>query len=137
MPESLPATVCSPFVGWLFFLFLAIPLAEIALFIVVGERIGVWTTVGLVALTAFVGAYLVSSQGRGVIRRITTVFRSGAFPGAELAHGAMVLFGGALLLTPGFLTDALGLALMVPAVREALRRWGARRYRNRIEIIDL
>lgn len=121
----------------LFLAFLVVPVAEIALFIVVGDRIGVWATLGLVLLTAAAGAMLVSAQGRGVWRRIRTVAASGAFPGPELAHGAMVLFGGALLLTPGFLTDLIGLALMIPGVREFLRRWARNRLSDRVEVIDV
>ncbi len=59
----------------------------------------------------------------------------GRFPGDELAHGAMILVAGALLITPGFLTDGVGFLLLVPPVREALRRFGARRMRGRVQIL--
>ncbi len=123
--------------GLFFLAFLAVPIAEIALFIVVGERIGLLYTLALIAVTAVIGAYLVSRQGRGVWARAQRQLAAGAFPGPELAHGAMVLFGGALLLTPGFLTDTIGFSLMVPLVRERLRRWGMRRFSSRVDIIDL
>ena len=117
--------------------FVAVPLLEIWLFLTVGSRIGLGSTLLLVLITALVGAFLVRGQGISVARRAASAVRAGRFPGVELAHGAMVLFGGALLLTPGFATDAVGLALMVPGVRERLRRFGARRMRSRNGVIDI
>ena len=122
--------------GLFFLAFLAIPIAEIALFITIGQRIGLLYTLLLIVLTAVIGAYLVSRQGRGVWSRFQSQLAAGSFPGLELAHGAMVLVGGALLVTPGFLTDAIGFSLMVPAVREWLRRRGIKRFRSGVEIID-
>jgi UPF0716 protein FxsA len=118
-------------------LFVAIPVAEIALFITIGGRIGLPATLGIVLATAFLGAYLVNSQGSAVARRATAAVRAGQFPGVEIANGAMIILGGALLLTPGFLTDAVGLLLMVPGLRERLRVYGARRLRAGSDIIDL
>lgn len=108
--------------------FVGVPVVEIALFIVVGRQIGVLPTIGIVLLTAMLGASLVSRQGRGAMRDVRDELAAGRFPGPQLAHGAMILVAGALLLTPGFLTDATGFALLVPAVREGLRRWAVRRY---------
>jgi UPF0716 protein FxsA len=108
--------------------FVAVPVVEIALFVVVGRRIGVLPTVGIVLLTALIGASLVSRQGRGAIEAVRAELVAGRFPGPQLAHGAMILVAGALLLTPGFLTDAVGFSLLVPAVRELVRRWAVRRY---------
>lgn len=122
---------------YLFLLFVAIPVAEIGLFIAIGGRIGLLPTLGLVLVTAALGAYLVNSQGSAVVRRATAALRAGQFPGAELANGALIIFGGALLLTPGFLTDVAGLLLMVPALRERLRGYGARRLRARGDVVDL
>jgi UPF0716 protein FxsA len=90
-----------------------------------------------VLATAAIGAYLVAGQGAAVARRAAAVVRAGQMPAAELAHGAMVLVGGALLLTPGFITDLVGLALMAPSVRERIRRFWVGRLRNRPGIIDL
>lgn len=123
--------------GLLFLAFVAVPVAEIALFIGVGGRIGLLNTLALIVITAIIGAALVSRQGRGVWARFQAQLATGSFPGPELAHGAMILFGGALLLTPGFITDAVGFLLMVPAVREWIRRWGTRRFQARANIIDL
>ena len=122
---------------WLFILFVAVSLTEIALFVFVGDAFGVWPTLGMVLATAAIGSYLMGGQGTAVARRAMAVVRAGQFPGAEMAHGAMILVGGALLLTPGFLTDGVGLALMIPAVRERVRRYGMARVRRRVDIIDL
>jgi UPF0716 protein FxsA len=123
--------------GLLFLLFIAVPVIEIALFIVIGEQIGLGAILVIVLLTGLLGAFLVSRQGRGVLRQMGDEVRLGQSPAPQIAHGAMILVGGALLLTPGFLTDVVGFALMVPAVRERLRRFVVRRFRSRIEIIDV
>lgn len=112
----------------LFLLFVVTPLAEIGLFIIVGNRIGIAATLVVVFVTAILGAGLVSRQGRGELTRARDTILSGSFPGRELAHGAMILVSGALLLTPGFLTDAVGFSLLVPQVREAVRKYLARRF---------
>ncbi|MEE9388176.1 MAG: FxsA family protein [Paracoccaceae bacterium] len=102
---------------WLFVLFLAIPLIEIALFIQVGGFIGLWWTLGIVIFTAFLGTRLIRSQGVMALNDVRSSFSDLRDPTEPLAHGAMILFSGALLLTPGFFTDAIGFALLVPAVR--------------------
>lgn len=113
----------------LFAVFTVIPLVEVVLFIVVGSRIGVAWTVVLVLSTAVVGAALVARQGRATLLRARADLIEGRFPAGALAHGVMILIAGALLLTPGFLTDAVGFALLVPGVREVLRRWVVARFR--------
>ncbi|MEO1155083.1 MAG: FxsA family protein [Pseudomonadota bacterium] len=105
---------------WLFLLFLAVPLVEIALFIQVGGAIGLLPTLGIVILTAVLGTYLVRSQGLQAIDRLKRSFNELRDPVEPLAHGAMILFSGALLLTPGFFTDAVGFALLIPGVRTAV-----------------
>lgn len=108
---------------WLFLLFLAVPLIEIALFIQVGGAIGLFPTLGIVVLTAILGTYLVRSQGLQAMDRLRRSFNELRDPVEPLAHGAMILFSGALLLTPGFFTDAVGFALLVPPVRAAVFRY--------------
>ena len=108
---------------WLIVAFVAIPLIEIALFIQVGGLIGLWPTLGIVLLTAVAGSVLLRTQGLATLQRLRGSLNRMDDPSEPLAHGAMILFGGALLLTPGFFTDAVGLALMVPAVRVAAFRW--------------
>lgn len=114
---------------WLFLLFLIVPLIEIALFIQVGGVIGLWWTLLIVVLTAVAGTLLVRSQGRHVIGQVRDSFDQLADPTEPLAHGAMVLFSGALLLTPGFFTDAVGFALLIPPVRHAVFRYVRSRVR--------
>lgn len=101
----------------LFFLFLIVPIIEIALFIQVGGLIGLLPTLAIVILTAFAGSFLIRSQGSAVLAQLQTRMAELDDPTEPLAHGAMVLFAGALLLTPGFFTDVVGLSLMIPNVR--------------------
>lgn len=102
---------------FLFIAFLAVPLIEIALFIQVGGAIGLWATLAIVVLTAIAGTALVRGQGIITLNRLRNSFSDMQDPTEPLVHGAMILFSGALLLTPGFFTDAVGFALLVPAVR--------------------
>jgi len=105
---------------WLFLAFLAVPLIEIALFIQVGGAIGLWPTLGIVILTAILGTWLVRSQGIMAMGNLRNSFSRLDDPTEPLAHGAMILLAGALLLTPGFFTDAIGFALLVPSLRKAV-----------------
>ena len=123
--------------GFLFVPFVLIPLVEIAAFVVVGGRIGALNVVLLVVATGVVGAIVAGRQGSAVWAQAQLALAEGRFPGREIAHGAMVLVGGVLLITPGFVTDVVGFLLMVPVFREALRRWGARRFQHRAGIVDL
>jgi UPF0716 protein FxsA len=102
---------------WLFILFLAIPIIEIGLFIQVGGLIGLFPTLGIVILTALLGTWMIRAQGFLAINAVRTSLNELRNPTEPLAHGAMILFAGALLLTPGFFTDFVGFALLVPQVR--------------------
>lgn len=104
-------------------LFIGIPLLEITLFIQVGGAIGLGWTLAIVIATAVLGAWMVRSQGAQAMMNLRTSFSSLQDPTEPLAHGAMILFSGALLLTPGFFTDFVGFALLVPAVRAAVYRY--------------
>jgi UPF0716 protein FxsA len=108
---------------WLFALFLAVPLIEIALFIQVGGAIGLWPTLAIVVLTAILGTWLVRAQGIVAMTQLRSSFSELRDPTEPLAHGAMILISGALLLTPGFFTDAVGFALLIPGVRSAVYRF--------------
>lgn len=119
----------------LFLLFILIPPIEIGLFIAIGGRIGLWPTLGIVFVTAIVGASLVSRQGRAELGRLQAEFAAGQFPAKPLVHGGMILVAGALLITPGFLTDAIGFGLLSPPIREVLRRWGVRRWSDRVRVL--
>lgn len=112
---------------WLFAAFLAVPLIEIALFIQIGGIIGLWPTLAIVVITAILGTWLVRAQGRQALADLQTSFSRLEDPGTPLAHGAMILVAGALLLTPGFFTDAVGFALLAPPVRVAVMNWAKKR----------
>ena len=105
---------------WLFIAFLAIPLIEIALFIQIGGVIGLGWTLVIVVLTAVLGAAMVRSQGLQVLQQVQRNLNDIQDPTEPLAHGAMILFAGALLLTPGFFTDTIGFSLLLPPVRQTL-----------------
>lgn len=117
----------------LFLLLLLVPIIEIALFIEVGGLIGTWPTIGIVVLTAVVGTIMLRRQGLAALRSVHERLAAGEDPGRLLADGAMILVAGILLLTPGFFTDAVGLALLVPAVRAWL--WKALAPRLSVMII--
>lgn len=112
------------------FVFL-MPLAEIAGFIVVGKMVGVWATLGLVILSALLGAALLRIQGIGILQRISTESRNGGDPGREMVHGAMIVIAAFFLMLPGFISDIIGLLLFIPAVRDIA--W--RMLRNRIVVV--
>ena len=105
------------------FLLLTIPILEIAVFIVVGQLIGLWPTLGLVLLTAILGTMLLKRQGFSTLAAIQRETRAGRVPGRELMDGVMIAIAGVLLLTPGLVTDAIGFLLFVPGARTAIRNW--------------
>jgi UPF0716 protein FxsA len=102
---------------WPLAAFIGIPLIEIALFILVGQWIGLWPTLFMVLFTAVLGAALVRSQGIDALRRVQESLSTPEGPAEPLAHGAMILLAGVFLVTPGFFTDFLGFALLIPGVR--------------------
>ena len=101
-------------------LLITIPLIEIGLFIEVGGWVGGWTTVGLVILTAVVGLSLVRAQGLGVLKKLNNGMEGGTFPAGAAFDGIALFLAGALLLTPGFMTDILGFLLLIPPLRTFL-----------------
>ena len=111
----------NPF-GTLLLLFLVVPLAEIYLLIQAGGAIGALNTVALVVFTAVVGAWLLRLQGLATLRRVQQSLEQGELPETALVEGVLLLLAGALLLTPGFLTDVVGFVLLVPGSRVALAR---------------
>jgi UPF0716 protein FxsA len=112
---------------WLFLIFVAVPIIEIALFIQVGGAIGLLPTLAIVVLTAVIGTSLMRHQGMQALARLQRQIDAGGDPTGPIAHGALILVAGVLLLTPGFFTDTLGLLLLIPAVRERVIAWGAAR----------
>ncbi|OIO55372.1 MAG: exlusion protein FxsA [Alphaproteobacteria bacterium CG_4_10_14_0_2_um_filter_63_37] len=116
-------------------LFIAVPLIEIGLFIQVGGWIGLWPTLLIVLLTAVIGAWHVRREGLGVIARLQHDLASGRPPARALVEGAVLLVAGALLLTPGFFTDAVGFTLLTPWARDKIFQTLKRRVMP-FEVID-
>jgi UPF0716 protein FxsA len=112
---------------WLFLIFVALPIVEIALFIVVGGAIGVLPTLLLVILAAVAGLGVIRMQGMNALGRLEAAVDRGEDPVGPIADGALKVIAGLLLVVPGFLTDAVGLLLLLPPVRRALMRRGAAR----------
>lgn len=100
------------------FMLLIIPVAEIAGFIIIGDIIGLWPTLGMILVTAIGGSILLRIQGFGILNRIQSEIRNNKVPARDLVHGVMIMIAGVLLLTPGFITDTLGFLLFVPALRD-------------------
>ncbi len=101
-------------------LFIVLPIAEMALLIQVGSVIGVLNTIGLVLLTAVIGAWLLRQQGLATLLRANERLNSGELPAREVAEGLILAVGGALLLTPGFITDGVGFLCLLPGSRHWL-----------------
>jgi UPF0716 protein FxsA len=115
-------------------LFIVVPIAELFVIIQVGEAIGVLPTVALLIADSILGSMLMRSQGRAAWRRFNAALAEGRIPHREVLDGALVIFGGALLLTPGFLSDILGALLLLPPTRAVLRGVVARRVLPRIVV---
>ena len=103
-------------------LFLGLPLAEIAGFVIVGEWLGLWPTLMLVILSGVAGTVLLRVQGLSVLRQINQDGREGRVPGEAIVSGAMIVFAAILLVVPGFLSDILGILLFIPAFRRMIWR---------------
>jgi UPF0716 protein FxsA len=108
-------------------LFIIVPIAELAVLIQVGQLIGVWWTILLLIADALLGSWLLRAQGRAVWRRFNQALAGGKLPHREVVDGVLIIFGGALLLTPGFLTDIFGLLFLIPPTRAVMRRLLVRR----------
>lgn len=107
----------------LILIFVGVPILEIAVFIQAGNLIGLWPTLAAVVLTAVAGAALLRAQGLAALRRARRQLDRGEMPIAEVVTGVCLLIGGALLLTPGFVTDTVGFLLLIPPVRNVVGRW--------------
>lgn len=116
----------------LFVLFVVVPILELMVIIQVGQSVGAWNTVILLVADSLVGAWLVKHQGVGLLKKSQDRLRNGELPSDEIFSGVAVLFAGALMLTPGFLTDLIGLLLLVPPIRVGVLLIVRRRFRSRI-----
>jgi UPF0716 protein FxsA len=113
-------------------LFIVVPIAELAVIIQVGQVVGVWWTIGLLIADSILGSILMRSQGRAAWRRFNEAIAAGRVPAREVVDGALVIFGGALLLTPGFVTDIFGAAFLLPPTRAVIRGLLVRRFAGRL-----
>jgi UPF0716 protein FxsA len=119
-------------VALLALLFIVIPIAELAVIIKVGSYLGVWPTIALLIAISVGGAWLVKWQGIFTLGRIQTELAAGRLPARHLVDGALIILAGALMLTPGFLTDIVGILLLIPPTRIAVRSAVMRRFRGRV-----
>ena len=117
---------------WLFVLFIAVPIIEIALFIQIGGFLGFWVTMLIVILTAIIGTRLVKSQGLNAIKDVQNSFINGGNTANSLINGALILVAGVLLLTPGFFTDFIGLTFLIPSTRSWWIKYGTKYFKNRV-----
>ena len=106
----------------LLFIFIVVPLAELYVILQVGEAIGAPLTILILALDSIIGSLLLKSQGRAVWRRFNETMAAGRIPHREVLDGVMVIFGGAFLITPGFITDIVGILLLLPPTRIVMRK---------------
>ena len=115
-------------------LFIAVPIIELAVILQVGEWIGFWPTLGLLVADSILGSVLMRSQGRAAWRRFNETIAAGRPPAREVVDGVLVIFGGALLLTPGFVTDIAGILFLLPPTRAVIRRLLVRRFASRLVV---
>ncbi|MEM9080988.1 MAG: FxsA family protein [Verrucomicrobiota bacterium] len=108
--------------GKLLLLFILVPIAELAIFLALGDRLGLVNTLIIIVLTAIIGAALTKSQGAKALHNFQKASTSGKLPAKELTDGLLILIAGAVLLTPGFLTDTIGFLLLIPPARAAIRK---------------
>lgn len=117
----------------LLFFFIAIPFVELALLIEIGSRIGTPETLALIILTGIIGAYLVKLEGLRTLGQIQSNMQQGMFPAEELFDGICILIAGALLITPGILTDIAGFCLVIPSTRTPIKILLKKWIRNRMD----
>ncbi|MBV8161074.1 MAG: FxsA family protein [Acidimicrobiia bacterium] len=118
--------------GPLVLLLILVPIAELYVIVQVGHVLGVVNTLALLVLISFTGAWLMKREGLSTWRRAQRQIDAGVVPGSEVVDGGLILLAGALLVAPGFLTDALGLLLLLPPVRAAVRAFARRRLERRV-----
>ncbi len=131
-PNARPGPAFS-FGGLIALALLALPVLEIAVFIIVGRAIGVLPTLALVVLSVVAGSALMRRQSFDIVRRMQAEMNAGRLPGEAMVHGAMIMLAGVLLIVPGFITDVVGLALFLPPVRDFV--WN--QIRRRMVVVDI
>lgn len=120
--------------GRLLLIFIGIPLIELYLFLAIGQRIGIVATIATVVLTGFLGAWLTKQQGLKTLARYQQTLSEGRLPHTEVIEGIMILAAGAVLLTPGFLTDVIGFTLLIPPARAWVRNRLTEYLKTRIQV---
>jgi UPF0716 protein FxsA len=123
--------------GRLFLLFTLVPLVELYLLIAIGGQVGVAPTIGVIALTGFLGAWLAKREGRKALAGYQEALSQGRMPQDGIVSGLLILVGGVLLIAPGVLTDLTGLALMIPPIRRGVAKLVTRRVERRIHSGEL
>lgn len=116
----------------LLLLFVLVPLTEMVLLIEIGKRIGTLPTLGLIFFTGVLGAWLARRQGLAVLERVREETRAGQVPAGPLIDGVLILIAGAVLITPGILTDIFGFLCLVPSARAVLKRWLRERFERAV-----
>ncbi|GAH92757.1 unnamed protein product [marine sediment metagenome] len=107
----------------LLILFIIVPVVEIYVLIEIGRKIGAWSTIGIIVFTGILGAYLVKNQGFLILKKIQNDLNEGILPGDSLIQGAIILAGGILLITPGFITDTIGFIFLIPVGRRVVKNY--------------
>jgi len=121
------------FFSKLLILFIVVPVAELYVLIEVGKKIGSLTTIGIIIFTGILGAYLVKNQGFMILKKIQNDLNDGIMPGDSLIQGVIILAGGILLLTPGFVTDTVGFIFLIPASRNVIKKYLLKWLKGKIE----
>lgn len=134
LSSSLP-TFSQTVFGKLLLLFILVPLAELYLFLTLGEKLGVQNTIAIIILTAILGAALTKSQGRRAMRKFQEATAAGRVPAREALDGLLILLAGAVLITPGFLTDSIGFLLLLPPFRSLVAGALGKRLKGRIRFM--
>ncbi len=131
--RSVKGAISAVLFGRLWLLFTLVPVVELALLLLVGRQIGFWETVALIVITAAIGAKLAKNQGLGVLRQIQRELNEGRIPANSFLDGIMILVAGALLITPGILTDVFGFLFLIPKTRGYFKLWLKVRFMKYVE----
>ena len=121
--------------GKLLLLFILVPIAELYLFINIGSQLGLGLTLAIIIVTAILGASLTKSQGRRAMEKFQAATAAGRMPAKEAIEGLMILLAGAVLITPGFLTDTIGFLLLVPPFRAIVAGYAGKRLKGKIQVV--
>ncbi|MDC0302746.1 FxsA family protein [bacterium] len=121
--------------GKLLILFILVPIAELYLFMTLGKELGLWPTLAIIVITAILGAALTKSQGRRAMQKIQAATAEGRMPTEEALEGLMILLAGAVLLTPGFLTDTVGFLLLFPPARAIVAGYARKSLKGKIHFV--